>query len=345
MKDRLEAFRQRHRVAAIGAATLDISRDVADDVDVYVVGVTRRAGTEAVVVSDAWHIGSCAKALTAALYARLVEQGRAEWGTRISDLFPDLADAVHDGWALATIDDLFTCRSGLPANPTRQAMSGAYRDHRPAVDQRTAAARSALIDPPRNQFRFLYSNLGYVVAGAAIDRLAGQSFEALLRSEILDPLGVTSAGFGPPPRILGHRPRVQIGNFCLGRGDPADATDIHSDNPPLLTPAGRLHLSLSDWARVQRLFLDGAGLLAPASLEHLLRRPSDGRGMAMGWASSRGLPGIELGMQGSNTMWAATALMSDDRRRMAMVITNDGRTSLLGSTALLAADLLAGHGP
>lgn len=336
MKDRLAAFRDRHRLAAVGAAVLEADRRI----DGEVVGVTRRGGADSASISDAWHIGSCAKSLTAALYARLVEKGRAEWGARITDLFPDLAESVHPGWSVATIDELLTCRSGLPSNPTRAAMSAAYGDQRPAVEQRTAVARAALTDPPRGHGRFRYSNLGYVLAGAAIDRLTGRPFESLLRSEILDPLGVTTAGFGPPPRLWGHRPRVQIGNLCLGRGDPAGPADIRSDNPPLLTPAGRLHLSLPDWACVQRLFLDGAGLLSPASLDHLLRPPSDGRGMAMGWAASRGFPGIALGMQGSNTAWAATALMSDDRGRMAMVITNDGRTSMLRSTALLAADLI-----
>lgn len=74
MNERLDSFRRRHGVAAIGAATIDASSPTIESIDVA--GVVRRGADDAVVESDAWHIGSCAKALTAALYARLVEQGR-----------------------------------------------------------------------------------------------------------------------------------------------------------------------------------------------------------------------------------------------------------------------------
>jgi D-alanyl-D-alanine carboxypeptidase len=341
VKERLDTFRRRHGVTAIGATTIDVSSPATESMGV--VGVVRRGTNDAVAETEAWHIGSCAKALTAALYARLVEQGRAEWGARLVDLFPDLAESIDRGWSAVTIDELFTCRSGLPANPNRSAMLAAYDDPDPAVDQRSRTARAALANPPDGRGRFRYSNLGYVLAGAAIDRVTDSDFESTMRAEILDPLGVTTAGFGPPPRLWGHRPRLQIASLCLGRGTSVGPDDLRSDNPPLLTPAGRLHLSLPDWARVQRLFLDGAGLLSTASLGHLLRTPADGHGMAMGWAAPKGLPGVALGMQGSNTAWAATAMIDADRSRMTLVITNDGRTSMLRSTALLAAELLRGH--
>lgn len=338
MSERLEAFRRRHGVAAIGATTIAASSPTIESIDV--VGVVRRGADDAVVETDAWHIGSCAKALTAALYARLVEQGRAEWGARLIELLPDLAESIDRRWSEVTIDELFTCRSGLPANPDRTAMHAAYNDPDPAADQRSRAARTALAEPPDGRGRFRYSNLGYVIAGAAIDRITGSTYETALRTEILDPLGVTTADFGPPPRLWGHRPRLQIANLCIGRGKPVAPDNLRSDNPPLLSPAGRLHLSLPDWARVQRLFLDGAGLLSSASLHHILSTPADGRGMAMGWAAPEGLAGVALGMQGSNTAWAATAMIDTDRNRMTLVTTNDGRTSMLRATALLAAELL-----
>lgn len=335
MRDALEAFRARHRVPAVGAAI----RTGDDRTCADVVGVTHRGSVDTVRVSDAWHIGSCAKSLTAALYACLVEDGRATWGARLPDLFADARGSIDPAWSAVTIDDLFLCRSGLRANPTRSAMIAAYDDGRPAVEQRSDAL-AALADPPRGRGRFRYSNLGYVLAGAAIDRVAGEPFESVLCTRLLGPLGVTTSGFGPPPRIWGHRPRLQLGGVALGRGDACAPTGVRSDNPALLTPAGRLHLSLPDWARVHRLFLDGAGVLAPTSVDHLMQLPADGRGMGMGWAAARNLPGVAFGMQGSNTFWAATALMSDDRQRIVMVVTNDGRTRLLRSTALLAAQVL-----
>jgi D-alanyl-D-alanine carboxypeptidase len=223
-------------------------------------------------------------------------------------------------------------------------MKAGYTDPRPGTEQRNAAADDALAAPPNDPGHFRYSNLGYTIAGAAIDRVTGRPFEAALFDDLLEPLGVTTAGFGPPPHICGHRPRVQLLGLLLWKGSPQDPRDIRSDNPALITPAGRLHLSMHDWARAQRLFLDGAGLLSPSSLslQHLLELPADGRGMAMGWADMymSQTAGFDLGMQGSNAAWSATALMTGDRRRIVHVVANDGRTRTLQTTATLAAALI-----
>lgn len=213
------------------------------------------------------------------------------------------------------------------------------------TEQRTRAVASALSRPPDGRGAFLYSNLGYVVVGAAIDRIAAVPFEGALHINLLEPLGVTSAGLGPPPDIWGHRPRLQLGGLTVGRGSPAPPGSVRSDNPAVLTPAGRLHLTLADWAKFQQLFLDqGHDLLEPASVERLLTVPAGkGNGMAMGWASAASLDGASYGMQGSNTLWAATAIMDADLERTAMVIANDGRTRVLREAAQLAASMLQSH--
>jgi CubicO group peptidase (beta-lactamase class C family) len=109
-----------------------------------------------------------------------------------------------------------------------------------------------------------------------------------------------------------------------------------------MTPAGRLHLTLADWAKFQQLFLNqGHDLLKAATIEHLLAlSPGKGRGMAMGWAPAGNLGGVSYGMQGSNTYWAATALIDSGFERTAMVVANDGRTRLLHRSAQLAASIL-----
>ncbi len=339
MRELLEQFLVRYRVPAVGAAIIDLDRPPDSAIVGEVAGCLRRGDDEPVELNDAWHIGSCAKSLTSALYGRLVEQGHAEWSAPLPSLFTDLAASMHPDWSAVTIDDLLTCRGGVRANPTRAEMKAAYTDDRPTIDQRSSAAAQALATPPRHAGRFRYSNLGYTIAGAAIDRLTAQPYEEVLLNVLLEPLGVTTAGFGPPPRIHGHRPRVQVGTKTLGRGSSQDPGDVRSDNPALITPAGRLHLSLLDWARTQRLFLDGAGLLNQASLARLLQLPRDGRGMAMGWGDAARIPGFALGMQGSNTAWSASALMTSNRQRIVLVVANDGRIRVLQATARLAATI------
>jgi CubicO group peptidase (beta-lactamase class C family) len=263
------------------------------------------------------------------------------------ELFPDLADAIDPAWESITIDDVFVGQAGVPANISKEEMRTAFGDERPLEEQRTDVAAAALARPPRSPGRFLYSNLGYVIIGAAIERITRTSYETALRTHVLEPLRINSAGFGPPQRLWGHGGRiVALGPllFDLGRGAPADPESVRSDNPPIMTPAGRLHLTLDDWARFHRVFLaEGGGFLRPESVERLLT-PGAGSGyrQAPGWAPAHGLRGASFGQQGSNTFWVATALMDERRERTAMVVCNEGRGRLLRRTPKLAVELLAG---
>ena len=339
----LEGFRDRYGVPAVGAAVVARTGDL----EVEVVGSRRRNDSDPVRGDDQWQIGSCAKAMTAALYARLVERGDAEWGAPIPNFFPDLTGRVNAGWSDSTIDEVLVCRSGMEANLDRAQMVAAWKDTTDATEQRTRAVVSALSGPPRSRGSFRYSNLGYIVAGAAIDRLAGRPFEDSLYTEILEPLGITSAGFGPPTDIWGHKSRLQLGGLTAGRGSPADPALQRSDNPAVMTPAGRLHLTLADWAKFQSVFLNrGGNLLKPETIEHLLALPpGKGSGMAMGWAPAAGLSGVSYGMQGSNTLWAATALIDSKFERTALVVANDGRSRVLSGSAQVAASILLPESP
>ncbi len=341
MRDAVATFRRDLGIPAVGAAVVT----AAGACNALVLGRRRRDEADPATLEDQWHIGSCGKSITAVLYARLVELGRAEWGTPVRELFPDLASDLDPAWSSPTIDEVFHSRSGMRPNLRPKEMLRGWNDHRLPAEQRTAAVLSATARPPRARGRFRYSNLGYIVAGAAIDRLAGMPFEDALRVHVLEPLERASAGLGPPPDICGHRPRLRLPGLVLGRGTAMDPADPRSDNPAVLTPAGRLHLTLADWAKFQRLFLNrGEPLLELRSVEHLLRLPTpDGKGMAMGWAAAR-LDGAAFGMQGSNTMWSATAMIGGDRDRTALVVANDGRTRVLARSATLASELLRSSG-
>jgi len=338
MRDKLAHFLGKvNAPAAIAAVT-----DAQAVVDIEVVGVRSRDEPTEATVNDLWHIGSCAKSMTAVLFACLVEAGNASWDTTVAELFEDLDD-VDAGWTNQTVDDLFHCRAGAPANPPRSEMIRLHNTTEPVTDQRSQAAADIVATAPKNPGQFLYSNLSYIAIGAAIDRLAGMPYEEAMQRYVLDPLGIESAGVGPPPKVRGHKPRIVLGPMTIGRGRPVlDDGAILADNPPLFTPAGRFHLSMQDWARFQRVFLnDGEPLVSSDTLAHVLHVPSpqDKRTMSMGWAPGKQI-GFDYGQQGSNTMWSASAVMDLTSRRTAMVIANDGRSKVLMGSAYLAAELL-----
>lgn len=329
----LEYFVRRYRVPAVAAALVRADGSV----EMQVAGNRRRGFDDLARLSDRWHIGSCTKTFTAVLWARLVEGGDAEWGLPITEVFADLDD-VHPGWDGLTIDDALHCRAGFAPNIGLTQMRPAWLDARPLKWQRTDAARRAMQAPPRRPGRYAYSNLSYIVVGAAIDRLAGVAYEQALADRVLKPLGIESAGFGAPPEIWGHPARFRLGVVDLFRGRPADPAEPKSDNPAVYGPAGRLHLTVEDWAAFCRIFLTGGGdLLGPDTIEHLLAQPP-GRGtrLSMGWIKPPYLRGTSYSMQGSNTMWAAAALLDHKRERAALAVGNDGRRRAIDQTLQLA---------
>lgn len=157
---------------------------------------------------DRWHIGSSAKAMTAPLYARLVEAGAARWDMAIPSLFRGLT--LDPTWSAITIDDLLSHTGGVADRAVMRLefMAAARADSRPLSIQRTELARLILEKPPAGTpGEMVYSNVGYAIAGAAIERLTNLAWEDAMHAFVFKPLGMASAGFGAPtgeyPR--GHR--------------------------------------------------------------------------------------------------------------------------------------------
>lgn len=314
--ERLEALRVEAGIPALGGMVITPDGLIWQGVS----GVRRRGSSEAVTDQDRWHLGSNTKAMTAAVYARLVEQGKAGWDTTLPALFPDLA--VDPAWAAVTLDQLFGHRAGVldpVVMPTWMLTAWGGADVRRL---RTGLAEAVLGGPPTGPVGvFVYSNAGYVVAGAAIERVCGEPWEEVMRRELFEPLGMASAGFGPPrgDNAWGHE-----GTALRSR----DPTVRGSDNPPALGPAGTVHATMDDYARFLRVFLtDGGGWLTPDSLSRLTRPlAGDGRPYAAGWGviPARSMTGGQpaLAHDGSNTLWLARTLVAPGRNAALICVAN-----------------------
>jgi len=334
----LNRFQNKVGVPAVYGGLIDTSGNLSLDA----VGVRRRGYPEVVAVDDRVHIGSCFKMITAALFGTYVTDGKADWDMPISDLFPDLVDAIAPGWQHRSVAELLCCVSGMIANPPRERMMSGYTDKRPLALQRTKLTELAFSQPPHKPGRFVYSNMSYIVVGAAIDRLSGVDFESALETRLFAPLGITSAGYGPPPEVWGHASRISVGSVALFKGKPANPSDSKSDNPPALSSAGTLHLNCSDWAKLLGLFQveNKLGVVENQIIERILRVPdNESARMSMGWGPVD-MEGLSYAAQGSNMLWSATTLMDNERRRIAIVVCNDGRTTVLEKSFSLAQRLM-----
>ncbi len=347
MNQLLDGFCDRDRVPAVAAAVIAADGSV----EAAVAGVLRRGTADRVTVSDAWHIGSCGKTMTAVLWARLVENDVAQWDMPLADALGCPRGHLHADWASQTVDDALRWHAGVQPNLTPSAMRQAWADSRPLEEQRFDVATRVMASPPRRPGRFAYSNLSYVLVGAAVDRLASMPFERALDVYVHQPLSISSAGFGAPARVAGHGPRFRFGPLRALPGRPVEPSHPLSDNPPVMSAAGTLHIAIEDWARFVHAFLhdEAAGppsgddpLLRPESITKLLAPVGAGRSCAaMGWMPANRVPALSYAMQGSNTLWSASAALDSDRHRGVVVVANDGRTSTLRATFRLALQLLS----
>lgn len=325
LENQVDQARDDHNLIALGAIVAS-----SDGVlDIAVSGSRASNSTDPVLASDKWHIGSNTKALTALLYAHLVERGLAEWNATLPDLFPHLAEEMDPAWQDITIEDLFAHRSGL------QQMTGFWlitrrNDERPVTEQRAEIADTVLSNPPsKTPGEFDYNNLNYMLAGAAMEAILAtqddlpntweQAMQVILFDALDDARLRTEFGFGPPPAGLqGHQGILGTIYNPVGRSKTAD-------NPAVLGPAGTMHASLEAHATLALEFLKDDSEIVPVAMREKLfaPHPEGSEGYAMGWGLHDDPKYGPLVLHsGSNTMWTSRIIIAPDLDRVVIVNTN-----------------------
>ena len=287
-------------------------------------GVRRSGGTEAATIDDRWHLGSNTKAMTAALYGRLVDKGQAKWGATVADLFPELT--IDPAWAATPVESFLNHTAGLRDVDMLGStwLLTARADTTSLPRQRAVLAERALSKPPGGAVgTFAYANANYILIGAAIERITGQSWEEAIAAEVFQPLGLTTGGSGPP---VGGQPWGHSG--VGGQATPMDPTNLFSDNPLAMGPAGTAHLSLADYATFVRAVLtEGGGWLKPETVTHLITPPvATDRSYALGWITVAGQPwarGTVIAHEGTNTMWHSMVVADPAGGRAFIALSND----------------------
>jgi CubicO group peptidase (beta-lactamase class C family) len=280
----LEGIRKRHDVPALAAAAVR-------DGQIFEIGATglRRAGSDDMVtLDDRWHLGSCTKSMTASLAAMLIEDGILRWDTTVGETLTDI-DMPRE-WKRVTIEQLLQHRGGAPHDPPSELWNAARERVGSPTEQRLAFVEGILSRKRERTpgTRWIYSDSGYAIVGAMIERITGEAWEKLICERLFKPLELKSAGFGEPAapgevdQPWGHSgeeaPFVPV--------DPGP----EADNPPAIGPAATVHMSIADFARYAAWQAaegrDGTGLLSEESFSHLHTSPIE-QEYAMGWAVAR----------------------------------------------------------
>ncbi len=131
-----------------------------------------------------FYIASTTKSFTATAAKLLAEEGKLDLDAPLKTYFPTLALKAPLSAEQISLRDLLTHRSGMNNEPIvfRTAYTGQY-DANEILN-----LLSTSTTPGSPQFK--YSNLGYVIAGYAMEKAAGEPWQKIVKMKILDPLGM-----------------------------------------------------------------------------------------------------------------------------------------------------------
>lgn len=251
-----------------------------------------------VQLNSCFHIGSNFKSMTALLVACLVEEGHLRWNMTLAEALPGLA--MQPAYQNITLVQLLSHQAGLPPfysaeeEPYMLAADQLVRNssNDPHEQKVVFAGLVLLMDPAAAPGQeFLYSNAGYVIAGLVAELATGRSFEALMQEYVIDPLGMTSSGYGWPAEVAGPaEPRGHYGPFPDGSLITQALPDEYA-MPAYSNPAGNMFCSLEDQGRYlqdQLLGLLGQGKLLPVEGYRFLHHPhylapDRSEGYGLGW--------------------------------------------------------------
>ena len=310
-----------------------------------VAGVRKRGSGVPITINDRFLLCSAGKAMTATLAAMQIEQGQLSWNTTIGDVFGDTIKNLHPDWKKVTVAQLLEHRGGAPTDQSLfWTIVRLNFSRRSVMQKRLAIIAKVLSRPPAYPpgTRYVYASADYVVLGAMLEKITGQTWEELIQKKLWAPLGITSGGFGPPgtsEKI--DQPWGHWGMMFTGRPAAPDGLWSHLSAPLFGGPAGTGHMNITDWAKFISLHLRGdpanphcsAALLKPESFA-TLHRAEPGRFYQAGWillhrpwanGHRPGDTGRVISSQGDNGFWHCEAWLAPEIDFAVLVACNQGR--------------------
>ena len=291
--------------------------------------------------------------------AILVEKGTLRWDSTLAEVFPEAAPKMNDEFKKVTLQQLLTNRGGVPSDLSFDGLWGTLWNFQGTpIEARQLLMEKVTARPPDYPpgTKNVYANASFAIAGHMAETAAGKPYEQLMQELLFAPLGMTSCGWGSPGA---HEPKGTI-QQPWGHGKDGHPIDPHPakdgsgpDNPPAISPAGRLHCTISDWAKYISMHelgdklnpaIASASCSSPSPSTACTRRrirsattPTAGVARSRPWA---GPPGerFVLTHNGSNNQWFCVAWIAPVKDFAVLVCCNSAADGPEGKGAAKACD-------
>ncbi|MEI7443443.1 MAG: serine hydrolase [Burkholderiales bacterium] len=307
-------------------------------------GVRDVATGEPVGPATRFAAASLTKSLTAAAVGLWVDAGRIRWDTRVREVLPEFALADPVATERCTMRDLLLHRSGLGRHDI--VWSAGDRDPWSML-----AALPHLVAVREFRDGCAYSNLGYLVAGLVVERLAGRPWQQEVVERLLGPAGMTGAGFAFDRPDDDAWPHVIV-----------DEAPVRAERRTMpAPPAGGLVASVDDLARWAIALLEaersGDAAAPTAAVVYEMTRPQvyaePQRHPEFGDALHYGLGVWRNGYRGARQWlhtgslvgWSAILAMLPDHRTGVAVLSNRAASPVPAVLAYAVHDAVLGLEP
>ena len=253
-----------------------------------------------------FRLGSVTKQFTGAAILLLQERGKVQLDAPVRTYLPDAPAA----WDKVTVRNLLTHSSGIP-NFT------SFDDYAKlkTLEATTASLIARFRDKPlefQPGEKYAYSNSGYILLTAIIEKASGQSYSTFLADNIFRPLGMADTGYDSHAAVL---PRRAAGY------SPSPKGVVNTDYLDMTIPqgAGALYSTSHDLLKWQR-GLFGGKLLKPDSLKAYLTPFKDNYALGVAVVTAGGNTTVSHGggIEGFNT-WLG---YDPDRKLTVVVLAN-----------------------
>lgn len=217
-------------------------------VDLDAVGYADVGAKTKVTADNIFALADCSMPITAMAVMQLVDAGKLTLST---PAFPFLGlKPAHDPQvSQITIQELLNHSSGLPRSITDETAFTL------AVAQKAAAVNHLLFRPGT---RVAYSNTGYDVLGAVIQKASGHDYQDYVIAHIFTPVG--SAG------DVGYLGNMDLPHMALGY---AHGQVVENTRRGSSTPSGGWAMSATDMVRILAAY-DAGKIVSPASRRAML---------------------------------------------------------------------------
>ncbi|MBF9068995.1 beta-lactamase family protein [Streptacidiphilus sp. NEAU-YB345] len=218
-----------------------------------------------------FRVGSTTKTFTGTALMRLVERGRIDLDAPVRRYLPEFAVADPTASRKVTVRQLLNHSSGWLGDDYQDFGRGDHAVTR-FVDSMTRLPQLT----PAGQ-TFAYNNAGLCVAGRILEVTTGTTYEAAVRSLLLDPLDLRHSHFFSD-EIIGLN--IAAPHNVIDGKAVVEPSFWHQ--PRSLAPTGGLVSSVRDQLAWARFHLgdgtapNGTRLLSKASLERMRSRPGPG---------------------------------------------------------------------